>query len=516
MITPTISQPGPGEIKEDYWIEERYWGHRLWDQQSPWLVFLEFLCVAEFEHRSGELFNAATSRYPFAYHPYLRLHLRNILFNGEQQLLAIATRTPDSTAAWKEWLEWMREQARGLDPDERDFTYLKHRFSSFQQFALLIRALRSCAVEGYSNKRWSSRFIFPFGKSSTFVDVDVTKQGTLESQYINFGRSGELLYQMLARSRHAAPLATLFPERIFRGNKWDDLVKILQPTSAENRTLKRGAGVSSFLPYDSHPSFDSTGEDWCNLLKLDLPGFDVIPYLVTTGAFGLFLYQLHTSVYLLDRTGIPAIICEIVAPRRGLVRELSVESFDANSNIPMEALNAIFLKVEMSDEWNLPGSLADLLTRRKSILKREFRWDEDTGITDPGDLWRVFKDSARARHRQHFGQVHRSYGRGLGLVSRRGTNRLRYAPTDAFLKAVLFANVQGRMEYTEFLRHLFNRYGLVFGENEAEQVFKGADMDKKPFHANSVRLEQRLSSLGLLRRLSDSCAYVENPYSRSV
>ncbi len=95
MMTPTISQPGPGDTKEDFWLEERFWGHRLWDQQSPWLVFLEFLCVAESAHRSQGLFDAAKSRYPFAYHPYLRLHLRNIMFNGEQQLLTIAEKVPE-------------------------------------------------------------------------------------------------------------------------------------------------------------------------------------------------------------------------------------------------------------------------------------------------------------------------------------------------------------------------------------------------------------------------------------
>ena len=244
-----------------------------------------------------------------------------------------------------------------------------------------------------------------------------------------------------------------------------------------------------------------------------MPGFDVIPYLVTTGTFGLFLYQLHTSAYILARPRIPAIICEVVAPRKGLVRELSVDSFDTNSNLSMESLNSIFVKVESSDEWTLAGSPMDVLARRQAILKREFRWEEDSGITDPDDLWSSFKESARARHRQHFGMVHRSYGRGVGLVSRRGTNRLRYAPTDAFLKAILFANVKKRMEFTEFLRHLFERYGLVFGEEEAEQIIESSDMDTKQFHANSLRLEQRLSSLGLLRRLSDSCAYVENPYS---
>jgi len=158
--------------------------------------------------------------------------------------------------------------------------------------------------------------------------------------------------------------------------------------------------------------------------------------------------------------------------------------------------------------------MADVMARRRDVLKREFHWEDDTGIPDPDELWRAFKEKVRARHRQHFGQVHRTYGRGIGLVSRRGTNRLRYAPTDAFLKALLFANVDRRMEYSQFLQLLFDRYGLVFGEVQAELVLRSEDIDKKPFQANCLRLEQRLGSLGLLRRLSDACAYVENPYAR--
>ena len=89
-----------------------------------------------------------------------------------------------------------------------------------------------------------------------------------------------------------------------------------------------------------------------------------------------------------------------------------------------------------------------------------------------------------------------------------------YAPTDALLKTLVLANVSHRMEYKEFLDLIFTRYGLVFGEREAEQVLLHEDFEKKAFQTNSHRLEHRLSSLGMLRRLSDACAYVQNPLAR--
>jgi len=126
------------------------------------------------------------------------------------------------------------------------------------------------------------------------------------------------------------------------------------------------------------------------------------------------------------------------------------------------------------------------------------------------------RQAAIKRHRQHVANIHRNYGREIGLVSKRGTVKLRYAPNDALLKTLLFANVERRVELNQFLQQLHSRYGIVFGDREAEQVLAKDEFDKKAFQANARRLEQRLCSLGLLRRLSDGCAYVINPYYMEV
>ncbi len=513
-MMPTFTQkfPAAGDRREDIWLEEQYWGHRLWDQQSPWLVFLEFLCVAESAYRDGHLFDFERSQYPSSYRPYARIHLRNILFNNEQFLIQLDRENSDSASAWFKWLEWMAEHSHGLDPDQRDFSYLKERFNSFHDFAQLVRALRSCAVEGNTNKRWSSRFIFPFGASALFEDLSITQDGT-SREYINFGRTGELLYLMLARSSLRQQLADARPKRLLDDkNKWNHLVRQLQPPSAESDLPQRGK--DTFLPYDQHPTFELIAQDWLSLLGLKLPGLDVVPYLVTSAAFGMLLYYLHTSAQLLGREGKPPIVCEVVAPRRGLVREQSIESFESNNALSVEAIEKVIADVELSDQWKRPGRPQEVLTQRRGMLEALFGWDDEGTVTDPDNLLRSFRDDAKARHRRHFAQVHRSYGRGIGLVSRRGTNRFRYAPTDGFLKCIIFCNVTKRTEFNAFLGQLYDRYGLVFGEKEAESALTAQEIDKKPFQANSRRLEQRLSSLGLLKRLSDACAYVENPYSR--
>ena len=51
------------------------------------------------------------------------------------------------------------------------------------------------------------------------------------------------------------------------------------------------------------------------------------------------------------------------------------------------------------------------------------------------------------RHRQHVANIHRNYGRDIGLVSKRGTVKLCVIrPNDALLKTLLFANVNKRTQ----------------------------------------------------------------------
>jgi hypothetical protein len=68
------------------------------------------------------------------------------------------------------------------------------------------------------------------------------------------------------------------------------------------------------------------------------------------------------------------------------------------------------------------------------------------------------------------------------------------------------------MEFQEFLECLYNKYGFIIGDRQAESFLETGQADMEAFSENAVRLEERLSSMGLLKRLSDACAYVENPF----
>jgi hypothetical protein len=247
-----------------------------------------------------------------------------------------------------------------------------------------------------------------------------------------------------------------------------------------------------------------------------MPQYDAFPHLVTLGAFHIMLYQLEVSAAWSGKEDCPQIVCEIVAPKKSLVRELSSDSYLENNALPARAVETYIEKISASAEWQRAVAQPGAFVQCRQILQDQVRWGESSddydGPSEPEALLAELKAFALAGHKQHVANIHRSYGRDVGLVSKRGTNKLRYAPTDSLLKTLLLANVANRMELNEFLRRLFERYGLIIDDRQAEGALAKELFDKKAFQANAKRLEERLGSLGLLRRLSDGCAYVENPY----
>lgn len=509
MIDESLIVPPPhaNEHNISPWLDEQIWGHRLWDQ-SQWLLFLEFLTVAEACHREGRLLDEQGNYYPLLFKPFKRMHLRNILFNNDESF-RLAGQHLDSERAWEIWLKWMAERAQGVHT--RDFSYLKDRFNSFEKFAALVSMLRRSDVES-GGKRWTSRFVFPFGINALYEDLIISASGTASRDYINFGRTGELLYLMLCRCSSAEELKPYLAGIFQSRNPWNELLRLMQPDGTDDLST-RGR---SYLPYQRHATFDRLGEDWLRIFQLGLPGFDSFPHLVTLGALHIILYQLNLALEWFDQSHHLHFICEVVAPKKTLVRELSADNYLKNNLLPAEAVEAYIDRIEQSDEWQRALTEHGAFLKCRRIIEERVRWGGDAedygGASEPQQLIRALRETALRGHRQHTANIHRSYGRDIGLVSRRGTNKLRYAPTDSLLKTLLLTNVAGRMELSEFLELLFERYGFVIGDREAERVLAHDEVDKKAFQANAQRLEQRLSSLGMLRRLSDGCAYVENSY----
>jgi hypothetical protein len=504
VLPQPLPPPDSFDQSSSMWVDEAIWGHRLYDEQLPWMVFLEFLNVFHHEADKSRAFQEPSGLNTLKYKAAHRLYLRNILFNNPH-LADVRLNYPNDRTRWDEWLKRMRGLP-GVHPPW--FGYLEDHFHSFDDFCEVVSLIRSTSLEVNSNKRWTSKFVFPYGKDCLYEDLD-NNATTNDRRF--FGRTGEVLYLMLCRSQRKQELLAALKERLGKTDPtWDSIIKCLQPTDDEQMS---GDRANAFLPYAQHPCFDELAEDWLAILRLNIPGFDVFPHLVNLAGLHLVKYQLGVSRQVLGLSTPLSLVCEVVAPRKTLVREISCDLYQENNLLPAQAVEAFITNIETSTEWRQALTENGAFEKCKKILHDEVRWEEAyEGPNDPQQLIAALRQAAMKRHRLHVANIHRNYGRDIGLVSKRGTVKLRYAPTDALLRTLLFANVEKRIELHQFLEKLHRRYGLVFGDKDAERVLAKDEFDKKAFQANSRRLEQRLGSLGLLRRLSDACAYVVNPY----
>jgi hypothetical protein len=499
-----------------FWIDEAIWGHRLHDEQTPWLVLLEMLGALYAEAEAGRAFREETLnrlRYPQAH----RLALRHVLFNNPF-VNVVRDQGVDSDARWSSWFEEMKKSSdRGSGAKENDFAYLRERFDSFEDFASVLDLIRSTAVEGDSNKRWTSKFVFPYGPSCLYEDLRLDDEGNASNDRRFFGRTGELAYLMLCRSGRGDELyRALSPLVLDPAASWNRLVERLQPGP---ETLRDPKGQKSpFLPYATLPDFDCLAGDMLALLNARLPGYDVLPHLVDLLGLHLMLYMLRRAVEWAPGSPPARLVLEIIAPRRTTVRDLAVESFRINDQLSQKAVEGYLdVEVRQSHEWCIACAESDEDERHLAaarVLRDKVMWDkagEGAGEREPEEMLKALVEQARKRHGQHVSGVHANYAQAIGLASRRGTRKIRYAPSDQLLKSLVLAVVPRRMEFQEFLKELWRRYAFVIGHHQAADYLRLGESDQCAFEENERRLEMRLASLGLLRRLSDACAYVENP-----
>ncbi|HEX5184966.1 MAG TPA: hypothetical protein VFW19_17645 [Allosphingosinicella sp.] len=492
------------------WVEEAIFGHRLWARQNPWLLFLEFLNVAEAHHREGRLFAPTEPETAVPYSLRWRMGLRSLLFDNSS-LAELAEERLDDDSLWRLWMERME---RAAAPPSEGFGYLKERFPRFQDFIELVGLVRQTTLETTNNLRWSSRFIFPFGVNAIYSDA-IVSQRTPRRDYNVFGRTGELLYLMISRAKGADALKPYF-EALFDPQLPKNRLIGLLCAETDHRAPLEMAG-NSFLPYRSHPAYDRLVEDWTAVFALGLPGQDAYAHLAPLATLHVLLFELETAAAILER-GRPTLICEIIAPRRELVRQRSIASYFDNDALSGQAAETYAESILAGEEWEpvkdeqFPET--ERLEQAEELLKRAFSFaPRELHVATVDDVLQQFRQALEAKHDENWSAVHSSYGRAIGLVSRRGTNRNRYAPTDELLKTLVIARVPRRVEFGKFLADLYAHYGLVFGAVEAEMALDEARFDASSFERNRERLEARLGSMGLLKRLSDGCAYVENPFA---
>ncbi|CAB3976181.1 hypothetical protein BCO9919_07542 [Burkholderia cenocepacia] len=236
------------EIKSvDFCVDENIWGHRLYDEQLPHLTVLEFLGVLgsnlDRPLRPHDGLDGAVK-----FQPQRQIRLRGLLFNNPYVESIAESALPDAEK-WRQWFEKFDQGKTGNGDD--DMAYLRHSFASFDDFAKAIELLRSSSFESRSNKRWSSKFVFPFGPDALYEDLEIDSRGKMSNDRRFFARTGELLYLMLTRAERGAELGDILAKRLFDyGAPMNRLVRALQgppqladdprPSAMSHRQLKVG------------------------------------------------------------------------------------------------------------------------------------------------------------------------------------------------------------------------------------------------------------------------------------
>lgn len=520
MIEPENTEDySASKVHNDSWIVEAIWGHRI-ERQPFSALLLEFLGMAEGMYREGKLFAFTSPADNPLYTANRSLRLRNILFNNPRMEEILRDAQGDDELSWANWLATMKSNASMGKNRNTDFAYLRKNFDTFEELVYVVRLLRNVVVDPGSERQWTTQFIFPIGPAALY-EVLLEKGDDFESTRRVFTRTGELAYLMLSRaSEHLRSRIRdgLIPSLVSNGAR-NKLILRLFLTGESDPGREKGG---SYLPYKTHPAFDRMAEDIAAIFELGLPDQDAFQYIQPLLGLHIYLYGIETANHWTGDANMPPIICEILAPRSDLVRKAAIASYLDNDGLGSQAIRKFIDRNVFSDpslNTVLSNDDYDESAKKDYLMKHladtcSLGKDKDFNAPDSKTLIQRFYSFVDQYYRSNAADGFAALGAGCGLISRRGTTRYRYAPTDELLRALVLANVCSPIEESAFLRLLYRRYRIIIGPAEAKIIVRPTLFDETDFKKNRDRLVQHLIGMGLAQRMSDACTYIVNPMDK--
>lgn len=500
---------GSGKNEPEIWVSEAIWGHRIHEQPLHGLL-LEFLGMAEGMFREGKLLDETSPEQDVEYKARKAAELRVILFLNPNIEQIAHTHEGDDDEAWEEWFTYMRNKGKDRHPSNYD--YLKERFPHFKDFVKRVLLIRRGVMDASNAKKWSHQMLYPMGPDALYIPTDPQ----FGRDRIFFTRTGEIAYLMLTRA-----------DKQLREELKKLLVKKFDPESQKNKLVAsllpesftpEGPIGGTYLPYKKHPGFNRLAEDLLNLLKLDLPEndvFDIMKYLL---AFNLYLYTLETTQHTLGEAQLAPMVCEILNTKSDVVRKYSGVSKRDNEEKAIKAVDAFFTRLLDSDA-DLKSTFDDTeqteevkIDTLKGFFAKKLALKKPADATTAEAFLKATIAKATTACRQGVIKAQASLGRTAGLITKQGTNRLRYCPSDPLIRALVLVNVRERIEEAKLLDLLYDRYRIVISKEHAAKAVEEQFIEASHYDKNKDRFTKRLIALGLGTRKSDACTYVHNPY----
>lgn len=487
------------------------------------MTLVEFLNVfngISFEQQNPDRVLTEETSHLKDYNVPRRIILRSLIFNNPY----IDEIYSSSSDPWTEWCERFiaDNQTEQVDKDNvrlklKDLNILKSLFksrddrTSFENFVKVVRLIRQSGINLNSQKRWTSKFVFPWGKHCLFAELE--RSGSWSDRRF-FGRNGELLFMMLCFADRREELSEKINTVLLNsGDEYDAICEAL--TFGEDGFVCI-PGKNCELPVDffdnSRRRINIICDDLIDVLSLPIPAPDIVQHASRLLSLNLLCYYLEQSFAVLqkytpdgDKLVRTPLLCEALQKESSDIRRISKRFFDMNEKMSRMAVHAYYnANIDAPEAYKLE-ELAEGETLELTAQEEE----EEEG---KGDSLRAIGTN----HDRHWGALHKMFGKDCGLSTDMFTRGARYAPSDDLLETLAATLIpKRRMLFSTFLQEAYDRYGLVFGEVEFQRTgVKIPDLipDNNVLKENRRRLKNRFNSLGLLVSLSDGFEYILNPY----
>jgi len=516
-------------------VQEYMYGHRIYNEQVPYMIVLEALTVCA-SKPLGSILVSSESHETIEYYLPRREKLRFLLFQDRLLEQIISDTKIPRPNKWNCWKKSVNEQYQSSNESLDAFAYLNEVFPKdndrLHNLHQAVKLLKSMELDIINNRRWTSRFLSVSGPDMILPDYGI-KGNNWSYDRRFFARGGELIYLMLNRSSHVKRVKKLIDETFL--NKDDQINKIARKLSGQLEDKKNDLTSNNkrkpsdsqdnncskttigYLPYHHHESYDLIASDWCNILESQLPKRLLFEPLFRITGINLLGYLIARTKAIRGVKEPTYLIVDLTDGENRKIREAAKTNFNQHR---FEAQDAVKRYIENilseNDRWK-----SALENNNIGAAKQEIR----DCFFDPKDYPKELEENpqsvekikddfvnlANKRSRNNINDYLLPLSRNSGLVTTRQGIGPWFAIDDKLLVALVLASVDEAVELQDFLACLHKKYGLIIGPVEARKAF--GEIRTEAYNTNLVALEKRLTQLSLTKRLSDDCAFVMNPYT---
>ncbi len=513
----------------DMVVQEKIFGHRYIEEQKAFMLVLEVLAIArvmQVDANGNPHDKIAVFRHPrigdahenFGIALIRQRALRYILFKDSSldQIRNDSSISQDRRV--EEWVKKLNEGYRvTVRGDPVTFDYLLQRFKhQFDDIVQAIQILRGLELDSINKRRWTSRFLVPRGPNLNFSDCD--EKFVSDRRF--FGRGGEMVYLMLSRSSCAKDLGTCLTENFFsRHDPLDDVARMLMPPLPVDIS---GSAPVGYLPLPTHKAYDRMALDWLSIIRLeDLPVPQKLEPIFRITTLNLVRYFSERSHEVTERDDIDPIPIDMTFGSKSDFRSLA-KSYIGRLRRMIEEATETYIRQTLEEKpvWKQAKNHSKQDEREKlarATIKDTFGFrkvDDLDADNDAKGILDEFVTVAKIRSRNNISTLVEPLGKAAGFIDTRQGIGSWFAASDEMIEALVLARVRKPQPVTDFLGDLYAYYGIVIGPREAKKAFRTPACDISSFEENLRMFEKRLTGLGYVKRLSDDCAFVSNPYSK--